>query len=166
MATRRTTKPRTLGIGSISEGTLIPEELALETLYVLRRLRLSREDRTRVEALSKELDALEDADGTVAHYSEDGADIWADVSDIADGYVPDYCYFGSHPGDGANVGVCPIEELFQDRRPGGYDGCIAQGRDNAKLEDTHALEENDHGNATLWRRVGKGNRWAEVWSIV
>lgn len=30
----------------------------------------------------------------------------------------------------------------------------------------YALQVNDHGNATLYRRVGKRNQWREVWAVV
>ena len=103
--------------------------------------------------------------------------------DIADAHCPDYCTFGSHPGDGADLGVWPCEELFHDTSPGGYDGHIVHsdsapnGRWNhswrrQRLEDrgldiTHWLHHlNDHGIATMYRLAGSRvqPRWIECWS--
>ena len=85
------------------------------------------------------------------------------------GVIPHF-HEGTLEGDGADFGVWPIRELFEDTHQGGYDGFIyrlAEGdAPNGAIpaDYTHALAVNDHGNATLYRRAGR--RWLECWSVV
>lgn len=157
----RRTKARTLPIGVISEGTLLPHDLIDSLAWDLRSIRLSRADRSAVARIVRDRNAREDED-------EASAEDWQELTEIADRYVPDYSYFGSHDGDGACIGVFPSSELLDNTYD---DGAVQRGMVNMGPEESavprdrsHFLAVNDHGNATLYRRAG--NRWIEVWSIV
>lgn len=154
---RRRTKPTVLSIGSISTGTCRTEDIFPELLWELGRLRLSRRDRSQLCKLRREFDSLPENDET-----DTREDILSELYDLGQNYCPDFCYLGSHPGDGADVGVWPSEDILISG--GYYRHEVADSRETATREHAHALEVNDHGNATLWRRAGL--RWVEVWSVV
>jgi hypothetical protein len=153
-------KPTTLDLGSVSTGTLRTEDLLPAVLTALdpRWIHLSRGERATVQRIDREYRAVGGDD-------DDADDDLQDLYDIADNHCPDYCTFGSHPGDGADIGVWPIEDLFDDDHPGGFDGYIGRG-ETAPIDPelTHWIQVSDHGNATLYRRAG--SRWIVCWSIV
>lgn len=161
------TKPRTLGIGTVEHGTMRPEDLIPSFLWEAKHLRLTRRERQDVNDIEKRSDAE-------GYYEQENEDVDIDLErlfDILNDHTPDYCYFGSHPGDGSDYGCWPIEELLDDAHQGGYDGFVWRLRENEHPTEadigkdyTHALAVNDHGNATLYRRAG--NRWREVWGCV
>lgn len=168
---RKYRKPSTLELGSVSSGTMRDDDLIPSFLYEARRLRMTREDRKTINDLAREYDAKSGAEDDDS--AEDVSEITSELFDILDRYCPDYCYFGAHPGDGADYGVWVVEDLFYDTRQGSYDGLVMRGNDCPSLEDlrearssnySHFLHVNDHGNATLYRRAS--NRWIEVWSCV
>ena len=167
------TKPTMLAIGSISTGTLRVEDILPAVLDALGDLRLTREERAVVMQARGELEQWEEfIDDPDEGAREDlETTLYVTLFDIADAHCPDYCYFGGHPGDGADIGVWPAwDSLSGDSSDPGYtggpegDGYVSDARDTAGPGHTHALEVNDHGNATLYRRVG--TRWVECWSIV
>ena len=161
---------RTLSLGSISTSTLRMEDLLPTLLDELSALRLTRAERATVRDIRKRMDAAEQVEPEVGERepldyfeTDDAEDDYETLCDIANDHTPDYCYFGSHEDDGADIGVWPVEDLFlSGNRDGGYDGHIGHTRDQRTYP--YALEVNDHGNATLYRRAGR--RWIEVWSIV
>lgn len=161
---RRRTKPTVLQLGSISTGSCRFEDIAPELVSALEALRLSRADRATLRQLSAEVDAFyafENENGPQPDGEEE--DVLSEIYDLAQAYAPDYCYVGSHPGDGADIGCWPSEEILDG--PGGYySGEVASSRESATSDHSHALEVNDHGNATLYRRAGR--RWVECWSVV
>lgn len=163
-------KRKTLDLGSISSGTLRPEDIIPELMSAGETVRMAKADRRKFLALCKEFNALdftEDPDWTAA---ETAADLQEEFYSILESYTPDYCYIGSSEGDGACIGVWPVSELFtSSTRDGGYDGCITRDEDLTASQArqagySHRLSVNDHGNATLYRV--SGNRWVEVWAIV
>lgn len=166
-----TRRVRTLQIGEISSGTLRTEDLIESLSWDLRRLRMTRADRLKFRAIETEYESIDaDSDGA----TESLCELYQDLSDLAEGYTPDYCYFGASGGDGASIGVWPIAELFEDTRQGSYDGSVHRSSwypSEAKSEvraaiaagRSHWLYVNERGNSTLYRRAG--NRWIEVWSV-
>lgn len=177
---RRRTKPRTLPLGSVSSGTMRVEDVLPAVLNALSGLRLTREERRKVDLVRRLWDRVSDElDEAYQAREDDASCTWRellesylneDLWDIANAHCPDYCYFGAHPGDGADYGVWVIEELFTDTTQGGYDGCcwrLSEGNsptdESIAPEYLYALAVNDHGNATLYRR--SGSRWTEVWAI-
>lgn len=171
-------KPRTLPIGSISSGTLRPEDLIPSFLWEAERLRLTREERATVREIRKRFDALPSGNRWNGHdepaidWTDDQHDIAADdlerLQDLLSNHVPDYCTFGAHEGDGADFGVWPTLD-FHDRASMEAEGIHVSGDTPTNSEHgargaSHWLYVNDHGNCTLYRRAGR--TWKEVWSIV
>ena len=160
---RRRTKPTTLPLGSISTGSCRFEDIAPELVSALDPLRLSRSDRATLRKLSREVDAFYALENENAPQPDgEPEDTLFELYDLAESYAPAFCYVGSHPGDGADIGVWPSEELFN--MPACYYDEVATSREAAGPDQAFALEANDHGNATLWQRSGK--RWVECWSVV
>jgi hypothetical protein len=183
------TKPTTLELGTISHGTMRVQDTMPALLSALDGIRLSAEDQIICIDAQLNLDAWIRADdkGLDGTWRENGGQLWSVKTDdllcdlememndtlipLAESYVPDYCYVGSHPGDGSDLGVWVCEDLFDDTTQGSYDGyCWRLRENNHPTEETipadmtHALSANDHGNATLYRRGGRG--WIECWSTV
>ena len=161
-------KKTVLELGSYSSGTMREEDLIPTFLFACRGLRMSRADRKTVTEIRRS-EAKADYYENELLASEDLQTLF----DILNNYTPNYCYFGAHPGDGADYGVWVVEDLLDDTRQGSYDGMVFRGnredcprtmRDTNRFD--YCLEVNDHSNATLYRRVGKRNQWREVWSIV
>ena len=182
------TTPRTLELGTSSQGTAMADDIVPALLAALDHVALAAEDRRMCNELQRDLDAWstesDDADssnpGTIIAGCSPRSDelaceieamLYETLMPLAECYAPDYCYLGSHPGDGSDLGVWPCEEILDDTRQGSYDGfCWRLQENNHPDEETipadmsHALAVNDHGNATLYARGQDG--WTECWSIV
>lgn len=158
---RRKTKPTVLSIGRISTGTCRAEDIFPAIAYELSALRLSRADRATFRELVRDFKAFEAFENDNAPQPDGGIDdAMYELYNLAESYAPPFCYVGSHPGDGADIGVWIYEELFY----GGFSDEVARDRETASPEHSYALEANDHGNATLWHRAG--SRWVKCWSVV
>jgi hypothetical protein len=147
---------RLASLGTISEGTTAPEALIpafaeeLESLARdARRLRQHRQ-------LIKEAN-------TVDPSSDDAAETLQELSEALETFAPPYCYFGAHPGDGADFGFW-LSESFQ------HEFAETDGLQVDDLSDVptrysgEVLHVNDHGNATLYA-YSRG-RGREIWSVV
>lgn len=107
---RRRRKPTTLPIGTISSGTLRLEDLIPALISALEDLRLTKAERKTINAVRRMLaddryftnDWPQDVQTPDEDYDE--------LTQIADSHVPDYCYFGSTEGDGAEIGVWPVHD--------------------------------------------------------
>lgn len=149
---KRRTKPTTLRIGVISEGTLRLEDLIPSMLRELGRIRLTADERKIAQRIRRECSSPEQ----IAADPEGAADDLDTLYQIAGYHAPDYCHVGSHEGDGACIGVWPnIDAAAED---------AASITDTAELPNIdpsyrYALHVNDHGNTTLYRRAG--TRWIE-----
>ena len=172
------TKPATLELGTISHGTMRTEDILPALLAALDGVELSAEDRQTCDEIQEHVDAWDEgatieADDLhlAAHTEYLEVEMYDTLIPIAEDYVPDYCYIGSHPGDGSDLGVWPCDELLDDTTQGSYDGCCWRLKvNNHPTEETipddmtHALAVNDHGNATLYARGADG--WTVCWSVV
>lgn len=101
-------------IGSISEGTMRPEDLIPEFLSELRYRMRERRIKGHA-ALYREIDKRSDAEG---YYETEEAD--RDLEALFDAlgeYAGPYFYFGAHPGDGADYGFW-LSEGFDEERSG------------------------------------------------
>lgn len=155
---------KTLGIGSISSGTMREEDLIPDFLWELQRVDPERSkaieddvDNARVlEALEYE-DGLDDDD-----LREQASYLVEELFDALDEYTPDYCTFGAHEGDGADYGVWvdfdSVQRDVEDGEIGKYDD------HDDDSDDGLYLDVNDHGNATLY--VSQAGTLTEVWSVV
>jgi len=165
------TKKSPAPLGSVSSGTLRPEDLIPAFLDVLRSIRpLRRADRKLVrelDAITAEYDTAAFKDGSTDYYLEE-------LFTALDSYAPPYFYFGSHPGDGSDFGFYLSEnfdEDFNDVSEIGTD--IVESVYNLRVSDLaevprgfsgEVLLVNERGNATLYA-YSRGRR-REVWSVV
>lgn len=170
----RRPKPSALPIGEFSSGTLRPEDVVPALLDLASAVRLSRADRFAVRRLGAEFAAWEDRPDRFPDF--DPIEVWDELDLLLGNYAPDYARFGSLEGDGACLGVWPlVDEAAEEARrfARGRGSEVAPSREAAEAAWRNreadrpwlALEVNDHGNATLFRRIGPG-RWREVWSVV
>ena len=141
-------------LGSVSTGTMRPEDLIPAFLDVLSDL-----DGARAVEFQQELDADSwDWD------SEDASEVLSELFYALDDHAPPYCYFGAHLGDGADYGYWPSWDAIESVA---LDGVVVkvQAGDELPLSDHPDAEYfvacNDHGNATLCDRTGQ-----EIWSAV
>jgi hypothetical protein len=83
-----------------------------------------------------------------------------ELFDALNEYCPEYFYFGSHPGDGADYGWWLSE------------GALEEDFDGLRVSDLSEVPSdyygeilliNDHGNTSLYRRA-RNNRLSEIWS--
>jgi hypothetical protein len=98
----------TATIGSVSSGTLRPQDLAAAFLAEIDRLRLEISD-----DLRKDAESLARGCGRpVSDYPlpEDADEIVAELAEILDSAANPGWFFGAHPGDGADFGFWPVEE--------------------------------------------------------
>lgn len=144
--------------GSISEGTLDPEDLAgafgsaLEDLY-----RQSGEKMP--PHVKKLITESEEAD------ADDLPDINEELMQELEHFAPPYGYFGTHPGDAADFGFWLSSDSLTDAI---HDGDLLQVDDLSEVPEDYegeVLHVNDHGNTSLYAADGKGN-FKEIWAVV
>lgn len=174
-------KPTTLPLGTISEGTLRPEDLIPAYLDALDGIRLTKAERATVRTVRARYEKAEQSDTqdgeSTSYYADENSSFDIDdLTQILDSHCPDYTYFGSLEGDGACFGVwASIESLEEDSRFGDNgvvkidagDAFPVYSRDTKEhpsQKANYVMSVTDHGNVTLYRRAG--NRWIEVWSVV
>lgn len=150
-------------IGSISSGTMRPEDLVPEFLYTLGQLDKAAHDKLCAE-YADVLDA--DCPDTDSEDYQDGMDYCLEaLFDALSEHAPPYCCFGAHEGDVADYGFWPRWDQIRDDVRSGE---LLERKDwsedeseQAKREGKSMIEVNDHGNATLYDHEGN-----EVWSTV
>jgi len=170
-------KPHTLrqaGIGSISTGTTrtvdlltaFMQELESFTLLSGDYLSQNHTERDRFANLIGEAqDCFNEDDDDIDPEKEDEADelVNETLPDALNQFAPPYCYFGSHPGDGADFGFWPmdVEDIKEQV------DFVSSRRQEYPDDDFTGewLHINDHGNCTLYVRTDAGED-TEIWSIV
>jgi len=164
---RHRTRSRYLAIGTISEGTLRPEDLIPAYLDALRPVRLSRTHRREfrlIDAAYRKFAGRDDDRDAEQYWESDAPEDLDDLYTMADDYCPPYCHVGSTDGDGALIGVWPsVESAREDTDE------VVQGIQPRWPEDgrRYWLSINDHGNATLYARIGRTwARYRAIWSVV
>ena len=156
-------KPLYLSIGSVSHGTLRSDDLIEAFRDTLQSVRGGTHHAAGIMRAHNK--AIRDTaeKGIVEENTQAfiDAETVEQFGDMLQAFCPDYCSFGSHPGDGADFGVwVDFDRIEEDRRfgelldvenvPKGYSGT--------------AVEVNDHSNMTLYAYT-RGRR-RELWSIV
>jgi hypothetical protein len=137
-------------IGSVSSGTMNPDDLIPAFLDALRDL-----DPERAEAIENEFkseDPGADWDASVEN------DLLDALFDALNEHAAPYFYFGAHPGDGADYGFW-LGDLDC------FDGLKVS--DTSEVPDDYSgevLRVNDHGNATLYS--AENGKLTEIWAIV
>ncbi len=144
-------------IGSVSHGTMRPEDLIPDFLYVLGQL-----DKAAHDKIVGEYADVLDTDEPDAE--QEGYCLEA-LFDALGNAAPPYCSFGSHEGDGADYGFWPcIDSLEEDTdNECGPVFKVNAGDEWPELPEgvEYVSEVTDHGNVTLYARDGK-----ELWSCV
>lgn len=144
-------KRRELHIGTISEGTLIPEEIGDSLAWDLERLRLTRDERKTVNEYRR----FRDLEGSEAEDGLSVDELVSELENIADAHCPPYTYYGSLDG-GVCFGVWPItDDEDLERYPAG----------ESPNGSGDCYEVTDHGNLSCGRRL-KNGRWVEYWRSV
>lgn len=107
MTTRRKPTP-----GTVSHGTMRPEDLIPAFLNVAEAHRLSRANRAQVREIRSRVNQTETTATRPAYdYNTEEADEDTDaLFDILDTIAPAGHYFGAHPGDGCDYGFWQNEE--------------------------------------------------------
>jgi len=146
---------RNQNVGSVSSGTMRPEDLIPSFIWQLQHQEPCHRERSKLcTAISKRMDednyfASEDAD-----YDLDS------LFDALNEYAPAYLYFGAHPGDGSDYGFWLSEGFAED-----FDGLkVSDTSEVPRGYSGEVLHVNDHGNCTLYT-YSRG-RGREVWAIV
>ena len=146
-------------IGSVISGTLRYEETIPAFIDALAQF-----DEGAARRFRSEYEAIDSDDADACH---DTIELSQEIEDALNENAPDYTYFGTHQGDGADFGFWVDWDRIQED----------QGRelyhtdDSAKLASPDncfrvGLVVNDHGNASLFRWDDDNNEWTEVWSVV
>jgi len=148
-----------IAIGTVISGTMRSEDLIPTFVELLIKLDTDKEYTSVIEEgwsimkRAEKKEAVWDNEETTEYLNED---LW----NALDNFSPDYCYFGSHPGNGSDYGYWPNEDMEED-----FDGLkvsdLSEVPENYKGD--HVLLINDHGNVTLYKTV---MTLKEVWGIV
>lgn len=161
--------------GSVSEGTLKPEDLIPAFADVLEEYAPDEAARI-VEEYAAVYDRLDDDDPALEGDEErpdlrDEADyLFSALYDALNNIAPPFAYFGAHWGDGADYGFWPSQYALDWAISAGEVATIGsddtycvniQGR--AESLPVYAVEVNDHGNMTLYQLEITRR---ELWSIV
>lgn len=143
---------KTADFGSISHGTMRPEDLIPDFAYVLSGLVENGE----YKELLAEADSLED-------FESDTADsVLEELFDALGEAAPPYAYFGAHPGDGSDYGFWLHEDFEHD-----FDGLKVSDTSEVPADYTgEVLQVSDHGNPTLYAIDAPGAEPREIWSLV
>jgi len=140
----------TFRLGSVSSGTLRPEDLIPAFASALEP--------------GSELQARADAFDFEAADNEEAGWLLEELYEALEEMAPNYCYFGAHPDDGADFGFwISFDAIKEDIATGD----LLQISDLSEIPQGHnglALLVNDHGNMTLYG-VTNGAA-AEIWSVV
>lgn len=157
MTTTMATK--TLPIGSISSGTMRPQDLIPAFLRALHSV--DPDTATKIwnnPDYAAVFDWIEDDE---TEMPEDADFLLDALFDNLNLYCPAYCTFGAHEGDGADYGVWPCIETARDSVE------FVSSKDQDYPDDDFQgewLHVSDHGNCTLY--VRENGKDTEIWSVV
>lgn len=154
---------RNRNIGSISSGTMRPQDVIPAMLWEAEHNKLTISNRQTIRKIAARVRKVQygrfgDDD---AYWTDEVADWDRDsLENILSECAPPYFYFGAHPGDGADLGYW-LDESFQNE----FDGLKVDDLSKVPTGYTgEVLHINDHGNMSLYRAVR--GRLYELWSIV
>jgi len=127
-------------IGSVSSGTLKPEDLK---------------------------DAFEDCLSDFPSFHETYVDEQVErLIEFLGERAPDYCYFGALEGDGADFGFWPLWDAIEDGIQDGEISKVVDSSDDSRMTD-YLLVVNDHGNTTLYGSYDEEtDSRPKIWAIV
>lgn len=153
-------------IGSISEGTLRPEDLATTFADTLDELDKEGEHRAIIAETRETLTAYNEAEeDKQTELEESLSELVDQLQDALNEFSAPYFYFGANECDGASFGFWFDSEAFEEAAGNGE---VAKGEsllDAALNADRETVEYlavvSDHGNVTLYDLDGN-----EIWGIV
>lgn len=172
-------------IGTIIEGTMHPEDVIPAMAAEARAILTANPcavDEASILARADTLRELAEIETRAGADEEHATEDWTYLEDILNEHAPPYCYFGSHPNDGADYGFWPCEEFldrpedFDVQRINGngparpvsafiYARMVARGDADRVQGPGEYLAVNDHGNCTFGHVDARG-KWHEAWAIV
>lgn len=163
------------GIGSVSTGTLVTNDLIESFIWEAKHLRLRKDERKQVSRIERDgnhdnckylgNDAwdcghLDNCPGDCDCHACDREQDLDALFSILDAHALPYFYFGPHQGDGADFGWWLSEGFEND-----FDGLKVSDTSEVPSGFTgEVLHVNDHGNMTLYS-ASRG-RLHQVWAIV
>ena len=148
---------RNHNIGSVSSGTLRPEDLLPTFINYAESETLSLSDRKTLRKIAADYRKHSEQP---EYWENDAEQDLSAVFDILQNCAPPYFYFGAHEGDGADYGFWLSHDFEND-----FEGLKVN--DTSEIPNNYtgeALHVNDHGNMTLYRVVR--GRLYELWAIV
>ena len=152
-----------VNIGSISHGTLLESDLIEAMADELDRIKellgFSSEAKETVGYIDELL-----GDWERGEYEDDETYLLERLFDLLGEFAPAGTYFGSHPGDGSDIGFWPDFDSLE------YDEDVARLSDPADMDSvgdgaSAAWVVNDHGNGSYYIRDEDG-AFRLVWSVV
>jgi len=143
-------RSKTLSIGSISSGTLNPEDLIPIYCDELDRLHLARKDRSTLRKIQKNIKLID-------YYSSETSTFdMEELDEMLDDYCPAMCYCGGTVGNGSDIGVWPIIDT---------DLILSTDEvDKIPSDCDSAYVINERGNTSYYIR--KNRKLQCVWSVV
>ena len=148
-----------LAIGEYTSGTLRSIDLLDALAYELSKVKLTRQERSKVNralSLVKKYDEYTDDSYDIKY-----AELYEELTYIADNHTAPYTYYGSTEGDGACIGVWIDREYIESDI---HDDELISVDDTPKGYTGLAIDYSDHGNMTLY--MYNNGRRREVWAIV
>ena len=155
---------KTACIGSISHGTLRTEDLLPDFVSLLRELG-HRGKRNGAFDRASRIVNLSARHGEIPEGLREEADeLVNDLCDLLDEFAPEFCYFGSHPGDGSDFGFWVSEDWRERAEEDGVPVVSCGSELPEGFANGPWFQVSDHGNLALNLRTD-GND-SEVWAIV
>lgn len=148
-------------IGSISHGTLRPEDLIPDLIEHIRALDSEGRFNSRLEELEKELETYEEI-GELAdpQYPDE---VVVELMEILGEFAPPYMYFGTRAGDGAGFGFWLSEDWKRQMEEDDVLFVDDTGDERIQGHVGYVAHANDHGNLTLYRTKVE---LEEIWGVV
>lgn len=151
-----------VSLGSISHGTMRPEDLIETFADVLESLDVDKAYTDLIQECNAMMGRLDEGDLTEKEIDDLGYLINEQLFDALNEFCPPYTYFGAHPGDGADYGFWPAIDALQEDLDQAIDITIEGNEYKLLPDDGLLVEVSDHGNVTLYQ-IATG---PEIWSCV
>lgn len=160
-------------LGTVISGTLRGEDLIPAFIEKLDELKeaLSLERGSDAPSAVREITRLDrmlrdmEARTELSDYWDEHGDFELDLTDLVEELTllaPPYCFFGVHPGDGADFGFwVSIDAVERARR----DEELPSGPQLPDSAEGEFLQISDHGNMELYVADTEGN-WVSAWAVV
>ncbi len=149
-------------LGTVSSGTLRTEDL-LDAFEFYCRTYGGKEGKK----LAREYARLGDTADTLADrdaVQEEADGLLEDMTRNLEDIAPDFAYFGTLEGDGAEFGFWPLIDSLEDSVRDGDTLKVSDLADVPPSWRGHVMHVSDYGNVTLYTFGGR--KFRELWSVV